>query len=149
MQEQAPAWLPLLIIVAFPIFFVGVWSAVCVLLAFVSGYRSLLPRFADAEAGLAQALPSGYFVQVGLVSYRGGLLSFDATPRGLGLQVSRFFPFHPPVRVTWDRIALEEQGSFGTLSRFVGRTLVLDGRVRMRIPEETAAAIEAYRARLR
>jgi len=64
---------------------------------------------------------------------------------GLTLRVPRIFPFHQPIRVPWDRI--QETDGGGLLGRLGSGSMLLDGRVRLRVPAETLAAIREARVR--
>lgn len=142
----APLWLIPVIVVAFPVVFVGFWSFVCWLLATVSGYRSL-GRF-EIDRNLArqgETLPIAYYAMIGVSSYRGGILTLRATPAGLTVHVARIFPFHPPVRLPWDRVHDDPSG--GLLNRLTGGAFLLDGRVRLRLPGAVHAAVVAARAK--
>lgn len=131
-----PVWLVPLILLGFPFAFLGMWSFVCALLAVVSGYRALREHRIDrAAADEGEKLPTPWFSMIGWVSYR-GILSFRASPAGLTLRVLRIFPFHPPIRVPWERI--QEAGS----------SMLLDDRVRLRVPPAVFAAIRDAKARL-
>lgn len=123
-----------------PLFFVGLWCGVSGLLAVVSGYRDLASRFTEPAtfAGTGRSLPDSFYARIGLVSYRGYLVHLDVNQAGLGIQVSSLFPFHPPLRVPWNRILV------GTPSKWrlwKTRSFTLDGRVTMHIAEETADAV--------
>lgn len=144
--SDAPVWLVPAILIGFPVVFVGFWSLISALLAVVSGYRSLLGfRLDGTELEAATPLPTPLYAMIGIVSYRGGILSLAASSLGLTLRVSRLFPFHPPIRVPWARIQEAESGGF--LGRLAGVALLLDGRVRLRLPETTLTAIRDARAR--
>ncbi|HEX5720410.1 MAG TPA: hypothetical protein VF179_29920 [Thermoanaerobaculia bacterium] len=125
------------LVLGFPIAFLGIWSFVCAILAIVSGYRSLAEfRIERAVADEGEELPTPWYAMIGWGSYRGGILTLRSSHDGLTLRIPRIFPFHPPIRVPWDRI--REDG---------GRSILLDGRVRLRVPEETLTAIRQAQAR--
>ena len=137
MESTSDGWLVASLLLGFPIAFLGIWSFVCAILAAGSGYRSLAEfRIERAAADEGEELPTPWYAMIGWVSYRGGILTLRSSRGGLTLRVPRIFPFHPPIRVPWDRI--QEDG---------GRSMLLDGRVRLRVPEETLAAIREAQAR--
>lgn len=122
--------------------FVGMWVGVLLLMASVSGYRSLLAfRTADAQAGTP--LPSPHTVNFGVARYRGHATRFTASPEGLGIHVSPLMVFHPDVRVPWDRI--EVAGDKDPR----GVEVVLDGRVHMYVPRDLADSIARARPQAR
>src|SRR6187549_27662 len=103
--SAAPGWLVPAILLGFPIVFLGIWSFVCAILATVSGYRSLADfRIERAAADEGEELPTPWYAMIGLASYRGRILTLRSSRAGLTLLVLRIFPFHPPIRVPWDRI---------------------------------------------
>lgn len=136
MTAEPSPWLAVIIIVAFPLVFVAIWSFVCATLAAASGYRRLVSRFAEGDsAANAEALPSPFAIRIGLVSYRGGIAHFDASPSGLGVQISSLFPFHPALRVPWELVSVED------------RRVRLDDSVTLYVSSELAGAIAERRAR--
>ncbi|HTO09555.1 MAG TPA: hypothetical protein VMR86_21065 [Myxococcota bacterium] len=82
------------------------WSAICVLLSYLSGWRSLVPRFADGapiegerfrfvSGGMGSGLP---------VSYRGCLF---VTVGRFGFSLSLWLPFRilcPELRIPWSEV---------------------------------------------
>lgn len=137
MESTSDGWLVASLLLGFPIAFLGIWSFVCAILAAGSGYRSLADfRIERAAADEGEELPTPWYAMIGWVSYRGGILTLRSSRGGLTLRIPRVFPFHPPIRVPWDRI--QEDG---------GRSMLLDGRVRLRVPEETLTAIREAQAR--
>jgi hypothetical protein len=100
-----------LIIVAFPFFFVGMWSGVCLLLSSLGGWRRLSKSFP------ATGSPHGtqFYMQtgmVGVVSYRSTLV-IHTTPDGFYLSV--VLPFrlgHPPMFIPWSAVRNAKAWSF-------------------------------------
>ena len=136
-----PIWLVPVIVLGFPLVFAGFWSAICALLARVSGYRSL-NRFAidAAEAKQGELIAKPVFARIGFVSYRGGILSLRSSRNGLILHVMPLFPFHQPVLVPWQ---LVHEGESGGTGRFALGTFMLDNRVRLRVPSGAFTALQA------
>jgi len=135
-STPAPGWLIPLILLGFPVAFLAVWSCVCALIAATSGYLSLREHRLDgATVDEGEKLPSPWLARIGWASYRGGILSLQAGPAGLTLRIPRIFPFHPPVRIPWERI------------QETGGALLLDGCVRLRVPPATLEAIRDAKAR--
>ncbi len=143
-METTPNLLLWLIpVLAFAVMGPAIWCFVCAILATASGYRTLSAFRVDrAAADEGEELPTAWWAMIGLVSYRGGLLTLRASPAGLSLRIPRIFPFHKPIRVPWERI---QDGGPG--ARVVSSVL-LDGRVRLRVPETTHAAILDAKERL-
>ncbi len=63
---------------------------------------------------------------------------------GLILRVLALFPFHPQLCIPWQRLVEDDGGVFG---RWVLGSLLIDGRVRLRVPMSTLNAIREARAR--
>ena len=123
-----------------PLSFVALWCGISGLIAVVSGYRNLAERFAEPRvyAGTGRPLPDPFYARLGLASYRGYMIHLDANQAGLGIQVSRLFPFHPPLRIPWNRIVM---GSPSKWRLWPTRSFILDGSVTVHISEETGNAI--------
>ena len=140
--SELPVWFVPLFVLGFPIAFAAIWSLVCAIVAAASGYRSLAKfRIDPTAANEGEILPSPPQATIGISRYRGRILTLRASPGGLTLRIPRIFPFHPPVRVPWERIREDaNRGIFGP-------TLLLDERVRLGVPAETFAAIRDARAR--
>lgn len=138
-----------LIVLVFPFAFVAMWLLVSAILAAVSNYRSLLPGFRidDASARSARALPTPWYAMIGLVSYRGGIVGLGADDLGLVVRVSKLFPFHPAVRIPWNRVTVGTTSGSGFVRRFLGTSIELDARVTLRVPADVAKAIDDERAR--
>lgn len=123
MQPSEP---PAIFAVLFPVFgvlfFAGLWTGICALLATLSGWRGMARRFPCPEGLAGPRLRSGFASRVGFVNYR-GVLSFEATPQGLVARVMRLFPFHPAVLIPWGAIQLQrDSGIF-----FAGSMRVAEG----------------------
>lgn len=88
------------IVIAFPVFFVTIWSFVTFLISATSGWRGMAATYRAPEGFRGTPLPSGWANRVGMASYR-GVLSFEASPQGLVARVSRLFPFHPVLLLPW------------------------------------------------
>ena len=140
--SELPVWFVPLFVFGFPIAFVAIWSFVCAIIASVSGYRSLAKfRIDPAAANEGELLPSPWRATIGISRYRGRILTLRASPDGLTLRILRIFPFHPPVRVPWERIREDaNRGIFGPY-------MLLDDRVRLGVPAETFAAIHDAKTR--
>jgi len=137
-----PHVLAAVLVLGLPIAFVTIWSLVCALIAKVSGYRSLAKfRIDPAAATEGESLPTSQVAWIGASRYRGGILKLHASASGLALRIPRIFLFHPPVRVPWDRTREDAEPGF------FGPSMLLDDRVRLRVPAETLAAIRDARAR--
>ncbi|NJL28130.1 MAG: hypothetical protein HC897_09635 [Thermoanaerobaculia bacterium] len=144
--SDLPIWFIPILLLGFPIVFIALWSSISWLIAVTSGYRSLASMRIDAaEVGEGEKLPTPRFAMIGWASYRGGILTLRASSKGLTLRVSPLFPFHKPIRVPWERI--QEVAGGGLLFSGAKGSILLDGRVRLRVPEATHAAICAAKAR--
>lgn len=145
--SELPSWFLPVLLIGFPVVFVGFWSLICALIATLTGYRSLAPlRIEAAQVEEGEKLPTPGFALLGPGRYRGGILSLRASNKGLTLRIARIFPFHPPIRVPWERVQEEAEGG-GFWGKVALKAFLLDGRVRLRVPEATFAAIREAKAR--
>ena len=104
MQEESAPWGVLaFVLVAFPVFFVGLWSAISIFLATFSGWRGLAARYPAAPGLRGTPLRTGWANSVGGVGYR-GVLSFEETDAALVLRVMPLFPFHPDLAIPWSAL---------------------------------------------
>ncbi len=98
-----PAWLPVVIVVAFPLYFVLLWSGVCLLISAIGGWGRLAKKYPGSPApkGTRFSWQSGRF---GLAKYN-NVLMIHVSPEGLHLAVARIFRFrHPPLFIPWNEI---------------------------------------------
>jgi hypothetical protein len=108
MDKSTSVWF---FFVLFPIFFAGLWCAICLLLSVIGGWRRLAERFP------ARSQPSGtrYVMQrarVGLANYK-GCLTIYSSHEGLFLSVWPIFrPGHPPLFIPRDEIRNPKTGRF-------------------------------------
>lgn len=124
----------LLILLAFPVVFVAMWSGVLLLLGVVSGWRGLARRHATAHPPPPGA-ETVTRAALGLVGY-GHTLEVGFLPDALDLRVVPMFrPGHAPLRIPWDQVRHEGEG-FSLVGRVVKLRLGEGGPV-LRLPEET------------
>jgi hypothetical protein len=109
--SEPPAYLWVIILVGFPIAFVGMWTFVCLIISSVSGWSGMAKHYPCPEGLQGTSLSSGFANMVGVASYR-GVLSFEATPQGLIARVSRLFPLHPALLIPWGAVRLQRSGGF-------------------------------------
>ncbi|MBK8261159.1 MAG: hypothetical protein IPK80_07435 [Nannocystis sp.] len=108
---MSDASLVVILVIVGPLFFVGFWSAVCWLIATMSGWRGLARRFATTEP--APGWSEWTTAMMGLASYR-HTLAIGAAVDGLDLRVmSLFRPGHAPLRIPWSLVVFEGTGLFG------------------------------------
>jgi hypothetical protein len=134
--SQPPAYLWLIILVAFPVFFVGMWTFVCLIIASVSGWSGMAKHHRCPEGLQGTALSSGWANMVGVASYR-GVLRFEASPQGLIARVSRLFPLHPALLLPWGALRLQRAGGIF----FAGEMQVANGAT-FRLNNDALTAIE-------
>lgn len=108
-------WLIPIIVVAFCVLFVGIWSLVCWLIAVIGGWHRLARYYRADHEPLGQ-WHSGLFAMLGIASYR-GTLSLKVCAEGLYLQVNPLFKIaHPPLLIPWRDIEMDASGgNFTTL----------------------------------
>lgn len=107
--SQPPAYVWAIIVVVFPIVFVGIWTFVCWIISSVSGWSGMATVYRCPEGLQGTALSSGFANMVGVASYR-GVLRFEATSQGLIARVSRLFPLHPALLIPWGALRLQRGG---------------------------------------
>lgn len=93
------------ILIAFPVFFGGMWFGVLNLLSATGGWRRLGKRFPARVP--AQGRGDSYPMQSGMVgwaSYK-GVLNIHTTPEGIHLSLFALFrPGHPPLFIPWEEV---------------------------------------------
>jgi hypothetical protein len=102
-SNAPPPWLLPTILLAFPIFFAGMWSFVCLLISRLSGWSRMATRFATTEPPMGRrfAWQSG---RVGMSNYN-SVLNIDVSPRGMRLDVLGLFRIgHRPLFIPWSEI---------------------------------------------
>jgi hypothetical protein len=107
MQDQLNDYFPF----AFPVFFLGMWLAVTILLGFLSRWYVLARRYPDRnEAALLQL--NGQSGTVGIVGMR-NILRIAVCPSGLRLGIMKIFgPFSRDFFVPWEEIAVTRKDRF-------------------------------------
>lgn len=140
--SEPPAYLGLIIVLVFPVFFIGMWTFVCLIISSVSGWRDMTTRYRCPEGLQGTPLASGWANMVGVASYR-GVLRFEATPQGLIARVSRLFPLHPALLIPWGAIRTTRGGHVfhaGDMQVANGATFRLNGDALSSIEQALAAA---------
>ncbi len=102
-SDGLPIWVVLLIPVAFVVFFVVIWSGVCLLLSVIGGWGRIAQRFPARQPPTG----TGYGGQTGMVgtaNYR-GVLTVHASTEGIHVAVMVFFRLgHPPLFIPWSEM---------------------------------------------
>ena len=139
-NETIEAWLPLMFLIMFPLFFAGIWSGVVLLLSRIGGWRELAGSYRATQPFTGEQ----FRVPVGWMRgsrYR-GVLSLGADSMGLFLSISPLFRMgHPSLFITWSDISFSKDryGSFeGVRLRFSRAP-----SVSLLIPTELAAKVFA------
>ena len=108
-DENILGWFPY----AFPVFFVGMWLLVTVMLGLMSGWFSLQQWYADdgsEEPLLRLRAQSG---SMGMGVAMNSCLKLRAYRSGLGIGIWRIFGlFQKPLKVPWNEIEAEPSSSF-------------------------------------
>jgi len=98
-------WLVLLLVIAFPVFFAGLWLAVTTLLALLSGWPGLMKAFPDRDETPILRL-SGQSGAMGLGVNMNSVLTLSVCPSGLRVGMPRFLaPFSRDFLVPWVQIS--------------------------------------------
>lgn len=112
-STDPPAWLIVVIVVAFPIVFATFWSAVCFLLSRLAGWHSLAEHYAAGDREPVGHLIGGAFGKVGLTSYRGTLI-FYFNKEGFFMDVNPLFrPGHKRLFIPWSEVSERKTTNFG------------------------------------
>jgi hypothetical protein len=99
-----PDWLPIL----FPIFFIGIWVLVCLLLSGVGGWGTWARHYAAQDPFRATKLRFRSGQTGNHVNYR-SCLTFGADREVLYLAVLPLFRVgHPPLRIPWSDVCARE-----------------------------------------
>jgi hypothetical protein len=99
-SDAPPSWLPLVIIIGFPLFFVPLSCGVCRLLSTIGGWDRLAEKYpgSPTPTGTRFSMQGG---RVGCVNYN-GCLTIHTSPDGLHLAVWKIFRVgHPPLFISW------------------------------------------------
>jgi hypothetical protein len=89
-------WLPF----AFPVFFIGMWLVVSIILSRVSGWASLAERYAASERPTGRPF-RGQVSSIGPIN-ENGVTSLIVTPQGLYLYTNPLFGFgRKPLSIPW------------------------------------------------
>lgn len=128
----------LLLSLAFPLFFVGIWAFVCLLLSVLGGWRSLAEAYAVADRPRGQIL-RGCSARVGWTNYR-GILTFTAGSTHLHMALFVLFRLgHPALSIPWSEITVATSG--GLFSQNVELRFSRVPQVRILINARTGAAL--------
>ena len=130
-----PYFLPL-----FPVFFVAVWTFVCLMIGSVSGWMALAKRFTRQSEPYGDTRTAGpwfYSVYMRFWTHYSSLVHITAADDALYLSVLFLFRIgHPPLRIPWSEIRCSRTKYFWR--RYVVLTLGLQEQVPMRISERMA-----------
>jgi len=134
-----PGLLFALIVIGFPIAFMGLWSLILLILSSLGGWRELalwyksagLPPEAERKSGISLAMGRGWLK----VSYRSGV-QLGVTPEGIGLKpILVLGLFHPPLFLPFREMEIRFEKKFiGRYYRLVPNrsqalAILLPGRV--------------------
>lgn len=96
-------WLLALILIAFPVVFIGMWSLVLTILSAASGWKKIAARFPGQRTpeGTLHGMVTGL---CGWVSYR-NCLKVHVSPDGLHIVPWKIFGLgHPPLFIPWEEM---------------------------------------------
>lgn len=129
-NDSSQLGLILAIIVAFPIFFVTLWTAILRILAVISGWRSLAAHFRappDARAGEQMVATGSMRAGFPPVSYRNSL-GVSADENGIGLRVAMPLSGVPPLLLPWSAVRGGRVGKMLVWDTFTFETGAPGGR---------------------
>ena len=140
MSNQQP---PTILLVAFPIVFVGMWLLIATVLTEFSGWSRLARAFPGGPRPAGRRL-YGQVMGMGLVGEK-GVTTLIPTSDGLYLYSALLFRFHrPPVLVPWHEIHNDGERGTRWWRNFV---LELGGVTTLRIRAKAFPILEPYLVR--
>ena len=102
---DAPAWLIVVILVAFPVFFIAIWSGVLFLLSRIGGWNRLARKYARGDRQPTGHYVSGVAGRIGFADYNGVLVTYF-NKEGFFLDVNPIFrPGHKPLFIPWSEVS--------------------------------------------
>jgi hypothetical protein len=132
--------LPPHFLLLFPVFFIGVWALVGLLLSFLSGWWILATRFSTDEQPSGDAKTAGPFFYVLYLRFwmhYSSVVRVTAANDALYLSVMFLFRIgHPPLRIPWNEIRFSTTTYF--LRRYMVLTLGTNEQIPLRISQRMA-----------
>jgi hypothetical protein len=105
---QASLDSPVTSFIAFAVFFVALWAAICLLISLLSGWHALSLRFraqSEPYGDVKSAGPFFYIVYTRFWTHYGSIIRLTAATDALYLSVLPLLRFgHPPLRTPWEEI---------------------------------------------
>lgn len=102
---DAPAWLIVVILVAFPVFFIAIWSGVLFLLSRLAGWHRLAQHYARGDRKPTGHYVSGSSGKVGFTNYN-QMLILHFNQEGFFIEVNPLFKVgHKPLFIPWSEVS--------------------------------------------
>lgn len=106
---MTPTTAPLILLLTFPVLFVGLWLAIGLVLGVMSGWNDLALAYPDRDDEVVRRF-TGRSGAIGAGVNINGVLELTVCREGLRLAVSRLFlPFWRPIFVPWREITVERR----------------------------------------
>ena len=139
-MQAAPNSLPPHFWLLFPVFFIGLWALVGLLISSLSGWRVLASRFSRTEQPFGDVKTAGplfYGIYLRFWTHYSSVVRVTAAHDALYLSVLFLFRIgHPPLRIPWDEIHFTTTTCF--LRRYMVLTLGTNEQIPLRISQRMA-----------
>lgn len=105
-MNRSQILLTLAIVVAFPIFFGGIWSGVCYLIGAVGGWQTLASKYETAKDTVVEQKFTDEYGKFGVSRYK-FTLTVGFSQAGIFFANNPFFRIgHPPMLIPWSAIKI-------------------------------------------
>ena len=139
-MEATPNTLPTHFWLLFPVFFIGLWALIGLLISFLSGWWVLASRFSTTEQPFGDVKTAGplfYGVYLRFWTHYSSVVRITAAHDALYLSVLFLFRIgHPPLRIPWNEIRFTATTYF--FRRYMVLTLGTTEQIPLRISQRMA-----------
>lgn len=105
-MDNSQTLLIIAIVVAFPIFFVGMWSGVCYLIGAIGGWQGLARKYETTKDTQLDQKFTGEYGKFGISNYK-YTLTVGFSNNGLFFATNPLFRIgHPPMLIPWSAIRI-------------------------------------------
>ena len=133
---------PFLFAIGFVVYFICLWCGICLLLGFVSGWRTLAKRFRSTSAFMGSTW-SGRSAYMRWLVHLGRILTVGTDSTGLFLRLMILFRIgQPSLLVPWSEVSVRKRGKI-LFFRYVVLELGRDERIPLIISGDLTDKIQA------
>lgn len=105
-MDNSQTLLIIAIVIVFPVFFIGIWSGVCYLIAAIGGWQGLARKYETAKDTPVDQKFTGQYGKFGLSNYK-YTLTVGFSSNGLFFANNPLFRIgHPPMLIPWSTVKL-------------------------------------------